>query len=378
MKAINTIKSKIGNNLSIGIKQMQSILTASLFAISMVLVPWGTVTAQVTGDAVKWHPGHYMVLVADGKYSSSYRQQVYTELQQTPALRGVVVRYSWGELEKGKGNYDFSNIEKLLDELAARKKRLVILMEIKASSDDSHEIVPDYVKTAAYDGGFYTFSNSNLGSTVGRGMKLWNAQVEDRMSALVRALAKRFNSHPYFEGFGFTETAMGQPTKPLSVSTKETYYRNLLNLNKLTKASFANTMTFQYTNYPRDILESYTKTFKDIGTALAGPDVFLNDVGLNQGLYTYFPKLSGIIPVAIQVEEHSYKCSNFSCSGAKPEMRELLNFARDRLDVNYIFWVRAPGYYREVLELLNFSAQKGAASGGLKAACPSAYPSCAK
>ena len=250
-------------------------------------------------------------------------------------------------------------------------------MEIKASSADSDEIVPDYVKTAAYDGGFYTFSNSHLGSTVGRGMKLWNSAVEDRMSALVRALARRFNSHPYFEGFGFTETAMGQPTKALSVSTKETYYRNLLNLNKLTKASFPNTMTFQYTNYPRDILESYTNTFKNIGTALAGPDVFLNDSGLNQGLYTYFPKLSGTIPVAIQVEEHSYKCTNFSCSGGKPEMRELLNFARDRLDVNYMFWVRAPEFYREVLELLNFSAQKSTASGGLKAACPSVYPSCA-
>ena len=112
MKAINTMKSKTGSNLFIRFKQMQRILIASLFTISMILVPWGTATAQVPpSNAVKWHPGHYISMVGDGKYNPDYMTQVYSELQQTPAIRGVMVRYAWGELEKAKDVYDFSNIK---------------------------------------------------------------------------------------------------------------------------------------------------------------------------------------------------------------------------------------------------------------------------
>ena len=142
MKAINTMKSKTGSNLFIRFKQMQRILIASLFTISMILVPWGTATAQVPpSNAVKWHPGHYISMVGDGKYNPDYMTQVYSELQQTPAIRGVMVRYAWGELEKAKDVYDFSNIKKLLTELAAQKKRLVILLEIKDSNPDASKVI---------------------------------------------------------------------------------------------------------------------------------------------------------------------------------------------------------------------------------------------
>ncbi len=383
MKTISTLKFKIGNNLSIGIKQMQSIWTASLFAISMVLIPWGTVTAQVSGDGVKWHPGHYMVLV--GQASPSYMEQIYTELQQTPALRGVVVRFGWGELENAKGVYDFSKIDNLLTELATRKKRLIILLELKASSSDAEQvIVPNYLETATYEGGKYAFSNQHLGSTVGYGIKLWNSSVQDRKSNLIRALGNRFNSHPYFEGIGFTETAMGQPVKPISSGTKDTYYKNLLNVNKQARTSFPNTMTFQYLNFPRNIIAPYVDSFKNTGTALGCPDVFLEEPGLlfkgtqnsPAGVYSYYPKLSGTLPLVVQAEHANYLNTKWDNSGYKPTVSQLLNFARDTLDVNYIFWVRIPGYYPKVLEMLNFTAQKSTPTGGLKAACPTVYPSC--
>lgn len=377
MKAVSTIKSKIDNNLAIVIKQMRG-MTASLFAISMILAPGGTAMAQ----AVKWHPGHYMVLVGDGKFNSWYREEVYSELQKTPALRGVVVRYGWAELEKAKGAYDFSNISKLLTELAARKKRLIVLLELKASTPDSDEvIVPNYLKTAAYEGGLYAFSNKNLGSTVGHGIKLWNSLVEDRKANLIRALGKKFNSHPYFEGIGFTETAMGQPVKSISSSTKDTYYKKLLNISKVARANFPNTMTFQYTNFPRDIIGPYVNVFKNTGTALGAPDVFLEDPSLlykgdPPGVYAYYPKLSGTLPLVVQVEKPNYENTRWDNTGYKPTISQLLNFARDTLDVNYIFWVRTPGYYPKVLEILNYNAQKSTPSGGLRSACPKVYPSC--
>jgi len=386
MKAINTMKSKTGSNLFIRFKQMQRILIASLFTISMILVPWGTATAQVPpSNAVKWHPGHYISMVGDGKYNPDYMTQVYSELQQTPAIRGVMVRYAWGELEKAKDVYDFSNIKKLLTELATRKKRLVILLEIKDSNPDASKvIVPGYLKTAAYEGGSFPFTNDNLGHIGGYGIKLWNLAIHDRMVSLVRALGKSFNSNPYFEGIGFTETSMGDPLITLSSSQTDNYYKNLLNINKQMRVHFPNTMTFQYANFPRKIVQSYVDTFKNTSTALAGPDVFLDEPGLlypgnkysPPGAYTYYPKLSGTLPLAIQVEKANYENTRWDKTGYQPTINELFLFARDELQVNYIFWVRTPEYYPKVLEMLNGIAQKSTPSGGLKSACPTIYPSC--
>ena len=381
MKAINTIKSTIGSNLAIVFKQMQSILIASLFTISMILVPLGTATAQ----AVKWHPGHYYSMIGEGKFKPDYRNKIYNELKQTPALRGVMVRYAWGELETAKGVYDFSNINKLLTELGAQKKRLIILLELKASTPGSNEvIVPNYLETTAYEGGSYAFTNDNLAPAKGYGIRLWNPAVHDRMISLVRALGKEFNSHPYFEGIGFTETSMSEPLIPLSDAKLDTYFKNLLNINKEMREHFPNTMTFQFANWPRPVVQSYVETFKNTGIALGCPDVFIDDAGLwfpgskasPQGVYRYYQELTGKIPLVIQVEKANYENTRWDNKGYQPTVNELLTVARDKLNVNYIFWLRIPGYYPKVLEMLNGPAQKSAPSGGLKSACPTAYPSC--
>ncbi|PXW80421.1 hypothetical protein C8R34_1483 [Nitrosomonas sp. Nm84] len=374
MKTISTMKSKIGNNLAVVIKQMRGMI-ASLFTISMILAPWGTATAA---DAVKWHPGHYYELERMGKYSPDYMKKVYNEITQTQALRGIVVRYGWGELEKSKDVYDFSSINKLLTELTARKKRLIILLETKSSTTKANAaLAPDYIKTAAYDGGTYTFSAGR--GTAGHGLKLWNLAVHDRKAKLISELGKRFNSNPYFEGIGYTETSLGQVS--LSTTTVDKHYKNLLSLNKKLRASFPNTMTFQYTNYPRPIVKTYIDTFKQTGTALGCPDVFLDDKGLtfqgdNPGVYTYYPKLSGTLPLVVQVEKANYMDTRHDGTGYQPSIAELLNYARDNLKVNYIFWVRSLGYYPKVLSVLEQQSQTRTSAGGLKSACPSVYPSC--
>jgi hypothetical protein len=319
---------------------------------------------------------------ANGKYNPSYREDVYRDLKETSTLRGVVVRYSWGELEKSKGAYDFSNIQQILNDVSDQGKRLIILLELKAGTAKTLDIVvPDYMKTAAYDGGFYTYSNRHV---TGRGIKLWNPQVEERFRALVRALGDRFDNNPNFEGIGFPETAMGNPKTPISESKKDAYYRNLLELNTFASENFPNTMTFQFMNYPRDTVGSYINTFKNTGGAVGCPDVFLQEPGLlckgtpntQPCLYTYYPKLSGQLPLVVQIEHANYLNTRYDNSGYKPSVSELLKFARDNLDVNYIFWVRTPEYFPKVKELLNFRDQSSTPSGGLKSACPSAYPGC--
>lgn len=383
MKAINTIKSKISNNLSIGIKQIQSILTASLFATSMVLVPWGTVTAQVKGDAVKWHPGHYMTIMSYGKDKDFYMNDVYQELASTPAMRGIQVRFLWAELEKSKGVYNFALIDKLLKEVTTRGKRLIIQVQTK-SFDPDWKLVPDYLKTAEYSGGvfpFYTYGTKNIR---GYNIKLWDIEIRNRLVALFNALGKRYNDHPNFEGIGMIESAIGPSPVPLSTAQINAFFDNLLYVHKQMKLQFPNTMTIQELNYPRDQLPDFINGMKTIGTAIGCPDIFIQEPGLlfpgnkysPKGAYKYYAQLSGVIPITPTVELPNYEDTRWDGSGYKPTISELFNFAKTQLKANYVFWTRSPGHYEKVLELLNFNSQKTTPSGGLNAACPNSYPSC--
>ena len=372
--------------IHIRFKQTYALLTATFIAICMMaMMSWGAVYAATTDPippattAVKWHPGHYFSLYSSSKNNPTYLARVYSELQATPALRGVQIRYEWAELETAKGVFDFTSIDARLAELAAIGKRLVIMLQTKSFNPDS-ALVPDYLKTSAYEGGVFAYSSANQDQD-GNNIKFWNSMVRDRMINLVRVLGKRYNSHPYFEGIGLTETAMGQPIVALTNTQIDGYYANLLSINKKMRENFPNTMTFQFTNYPRPLLESFINGLKEMGTALGGPDTFIEEPGLlytgtPKGAYNYYPELSGIIPLTPSVMPGNYRNTRTDGTGYEPTVSELLAFARDTLKANYIFWTRDMNYYPQVLEMLNWSEQTSDPAGGLNPACPTAYSSC--
>ncbi len=362
----------------------KSVVTSLPFWVICILLFFGTSFSVLaaTVNPVKWHPGHYMMLVNPGKDKTQYMQKVYTELNETPALRGVAMRYRWAELEKSKGVYDFSSIDRHLQELATRKKRLVILIETKSTNLDL-EIVPSYLKNSTYEGGVFAFSGYTTSTIKGYNTKLWNNNVRDRLAALLSAMGKHLNANPYFEGIGLVETALGKPIVPFTTAQVNGYYDNLINLHQKMRQSFPTTMVFQFTNYPRAKLPALTNSLKTAGGALGCPDVFLEEPGLlvegtNQGIYNYYKDLTGIIPLVVQIEESNYENTRFDGKGYQPTIGELLNFAKNQLKVNYLFWTRTPAYYSQVLEMLNQSGQKTTPSGGLSAACPSIYASCTK
>lgn len=389
MQITNPMKSKISTNLSMTARQMHSILATILFIISMVWVPFGTVHADAAGggttsSSVKWHPGHYYTIMSWGKNDPTYLAQVYSEMDNTPALRGIQIRFNWAELETSYGVYNFTSIDKRLSELATKNKRLMILLETK-SFDPVTPLVPNYLKNdPIYEGGIFAFSNDGSSTIKGYNIRLWNPMVRDRLSALISALGKRFNSHDYFEGIGLTETSMGVPITPLTSTQTNDFYSNLLVVNKKMRESFPNTMTFQFANYPRPNLPALVSGLKEMGAALGCPDVFIEDPGLlypgdkwsYKGIYNYYPENSGLMPLTIQVETPNFTNTRWDGTGYQPTVSELLSFARDNLKVNYIFWQRAPDYYPEVLEMLNWSGQTKNPSGGLNPTCPQNYTSC--
>lgn len=372
------------NSSRINTKDGQAfVLLLILFIISMVWVPLGTAHAVgATSSSVKWHPGHYYTIMGN-KNNSTYLTKVYSELKSTPALRGVQIRYTWAELETSYGVYDFTSIDKRLAELAAQDKRLVIMLQMK-SFDPKISPVSDYLKAPEYEGGIFNFSSNGGGTITGYNIKLWNPNILSRLVKLFEALGNRYNSHPYFEGIGLTETSMGTSTKPITSAQINDFYDNLLIANQRMRKFFPNTMTFQFTNYPRPILKSFIGNLGLMGTGLGGPDTFIEDPGLNfpgneyspSGVYSYYPKLSGIVPLTPSVMQSNYKNTKWDGTGYEPTVSELLTFARNNLKANYIFWTRDPAYFPKVLDMLNRTDQISDPAGGLDPTCPSAYSSC--
>lgn len=292
-------------------------------------------------------------------------------------MRGIQIRYRWSEIEISKGVYDFTAIDQRLSELGAIGKRLVILFDTK-SYDPDDDIVPGYLKTAEYDGGQFTYSAFGSTEPKGNCIAMYDRNVINRLQQLIDEFSQKYDNEAYFEAFGFTESSTGEL---LPEDQSNDYYNNLLGLDVYASRAFARTMTYQNMNYPRTILQKFTDVFAVNGISLAGPDVFIEDPGLNMkdnpntpdGVYAHYERLSGIVPLAPSVQAINYINTKHDGSGYDPTVQQLLNFARNSLHANYIFWTRDPAHYQEVLSVLNEPAQTADPVGGLISTPPATY-----
>lgn len=365
---------------------------------------------------IKWYPGHYYTILPGDTPTTKWREEqmekIYTEIASTPAIRGLQMRLMWNELESTRGNYTFLNdpqnnhpINKILARLKPLNKRLVLQVKLRGF-DKTETIVPDYMKTAEFDGGIFKygdFCGTNCTPTGwhGNGLKLWNANVKTRLLALMKALGDKYNSDPNFQGVGFIETAFGVPLAGEGVTTANynNWFTNSMEVNRQTRLFFPNTMVMQETNFPIDMIKSYIQddpnSLVKNGIALSCPDTFEFDDGLNRdfgskggpaGVYAYFKKYAGIVPIAPTVMRRNYQwtSNNFNDkTGHEPTIMEILTFARDTLKANYIFWNRVGidstgvtvDYYKRVLATLNNPIIRDAPNGAgtLTATCPSMY-----
>lgn len=81
--------------------------------ILLLCIAWATAAQGENAAQVKWHPGHYAAVDRKQNTNPRYLKGLYADLDATPALRGVLLRFTWSELEPHKDQYDFSVIEKI-------------------------------------------------------------------------------------------------------------------------------------------------------------------------------------------------------------------------------------------------------------------------
>lgn len=100
------------------------------------------------------------------------------------------------------------------------------------------------------------------------------------------------------------------------------------------------------------------------------PDVISSSTWLTNYSYTYFPTLSGIVPLHATVDWVDYE---------KATVADIYTYARDNLKATHIRWQERntpTTYFDEVAAMLNSAGFPTDAAGGLDTRCPSAYSAC--
>lgn len=296
---------------------------------------------------VKYHPGHYMLVYFDLKNPSTAFKLIQNESQ----FVGVQRRYTWKRLEPRRGVYDFSAIAADLNFLRSMPtpKRLIIQFTDVGTDRYGAPHIPDYLKTAEFDGGYYKSSRGNVVT------RRWNTAVQDRQIALFRALGAKFDKEPFIEGVVLEETATGISSSEWDRAnyTGDKAFNGLKRIMSGLKAAFPTTMCIQYINYfsaalgqGEAALAGLAQHAFQIGMGFGGPDVHVNG---NDPAYKYYGQYAGSLPLATAVQHEDYDVIN-KATGRKVTAVDILNFARSRLHLTHINWVqREPQFSTDVL-----------------------------
>jgi hypothetical protein len=311
--------------------------------------------------AVKWHPGHYVL--------GSVREAEDERLRRL--FRGIQQRYFWKAMEPEKGRYDFSRIRADLAALGKCDRRLVIQVQTKAFGQGAN-YAPAYLTGAEYGGGVYRTVTGSLNPV------LWNDAVNERLKALYAALGREFDREDLLEAVVIPETAPSStivrvPQAGVEAYTAAKFVANLKAGMLAMKQAFPHTVVIQYTNFPQDVLQELTDYQKSIGVGLGGPDVFPYSRNMNdpaRGVYRFYPQLSGSVPLGTAVQWEDYSAKEHKGPEDPTPVKEIYEFGRDKLHLNYLFWDTRKGYFEKVVQMMEDPAFPRDPAGGLDARRP--------
>jgi hypothetical protein len=302
-------------------------LTALAALATLVCIP----AADAYTTTRKFHPGHYTVLFM----SDNVSQKAMHDANRS-GMTGIVKKYYWRDLEPTQGNYRFDRIQADLNWAQAYGMQVVIMIVDKTFKLERPN--PAYLDSL-------TPRNRAGGYTVVR----WHPTVVARYKALVTAMGKRFDAHPNFEGIAVQETALGLDSPVLKAFgyTPEKYRDASIDSYGYALKVMPRSRVFWYQNYfvgNQGYIGAIAAALGPKGLVMAGPDVLPDNKSLVSKSYPYFTQGRDKMHLGIQIEAICYKHPH-ATSGYKSKYwtpAELHAYARDKLHVDYLFWVRVP------------------------------------
>jgi hypothetical protein len=282
---------------------------------------------------------------------------------ETPAFEGAQVAYSWRQLEHTKDEYDFSLIREDLAFMNAHGKKLWIQIEDVAFSD-RWKMVPEYLlKEPQYRGGVvrqYKYPDGDESRAVPLGWiaRRWDPAVQDRFHKLLVALGKEFDGR--IVGINLEETAadFGDSGKLYPAGfTPELYASAIIANMKVLKRAFPKSIVLAYANFmpgewrpasDKGYLRAVYAAAKELKIGVGGPDLFPYKPGQMGSSYSLIHDVAGELPVGIAVQDGNYAYINPK-TGKRITIAEQIDFAREYLHADYIFWCTEEPYFSKEL-----------------------------
>ena len=150
-------------------------------------------------------------------------------------------------------------------------------------------------------------------------------------------------------GIATQETALGFDDATLNANgyTPEKYRDAYIDILSDASVNLPSSRVFWYMNFfPKNqkYIASIASAVASKGVIMGGPDVMPDDAALQTHVYPFYDQMAGKMPLFGQVEpvcySHPHKTSGYTTKYWT--MTELYKYARDNLNVNYMFWVRVP------------------------------------
>lgn len=285
---------------------------------------------EKSSNGRKFNPGHYIALMRGNDSQTTMAASI------KPGVKGFLKRYTWRELEPSEGQYNFSEMKSDLDFAASQGMHLIAMVEDKTFVKE--DPAPAYLS-------WLTRPNRMGGYTLAR----WAPKVVSRHKALLSAIGARFDGNPYFEGVATQETAPGLDKTHLDATgyTPEKYRDALIDILSHGAQQLPSSRMFWYMNYfpqQQSYIGEVAEAVASKGVVMGGPDVMPDEHSLQEHTYPFYREFAGKMPLFGQVEPICYHHRH--ADRTKPTKYwtpgELFRYARDNLDVNYMFWVNYP------------------------------------
>ncbi len=284
-------------------------------------------TLAATGTR-KFHPGHYIALGRGADSQDIMAQSI------KPGVVGFLKRYTWRSLEPSQGVYQFSEIKSDLAWAAAHGIHLVVMIEDRTFKIE--KAGPAYLDK-------YDQRNRAGGYTMIR----WNPTVQTRWMALVKALGAQIDSNKNFEGIATQETSIGLDATQLKTFayTPEKYRDSYITILTSAAKSLPTSRVFWYMNFllgGQQYIGNIAAAVAPLGVLMGGPDVWPDNKSLQSKVYPFYTQFYKRMPLFGQVEDLCYAEPHMT-SGFSTKywtMTELFNYARTKMHVSYMFWVR--------------------------------------
>lgn len=342
-------------------KPETSSLLIVVFALSVL---WMPVNAQKRNRSERYIDAYKKYLnatcpikkdsISHFVYFAKDREQIKDHPLLSHAMfKGAQIMYSWRELEPEKGKYDFSILKQDYEYLRKYSKQLFIQLQ-DVTFNPEYKAVPDYLLTAAYDGGAVLQYNDD-NSPGGWVAKRWNEKVRERFALLLKALGQEFDGK--IEGINLQETAIGVRDSGFS---RLGYLTGLKENMLALKNAFPTSTTMIYANFipgewlpweDKGYLRSIYQYGEEIGVGLGGPDLMVTrKAQLNHAL-AMMHEAHYTVPLGIAVQDGNYIGETGDTdeeTKKKPHQNivPLLHyFAKDFLKINYMFWANQEPYF---------------------------------